>query len=448
MVDSTGQNFPEPEVSANLPPAKLSGKPKTFKCPSCAGPVTIKAVGITVNAVCSYCWSIIDVKNENYQVISQATRKIRKTPLEIGDRGRLQGITWEVVGYTEKTDGSGLYRWDEYLLYNPYYGFRFLVEASGHWNLVKVLRQDVSGAGVQNEVWFDGIRFVVFLKGKAVVKYVKGEFYWRVKKGERTGVADYIAPPYVLSFERNSQEINISLGEYIDRNEVADAFKIASAELPFKSGVAPNQPAPYQGRFAKIWLVAALAVLGAFAVQIVSSAVSDNTKVYSIQTSVSPLQKNQTFSTPSFNLPKDGNVFIRSFAPVQNDWVELSLSLVNEQTNQEYAVAQAIEYYYGYDGGVRWSEGKQFAENFISKIPSGNYRLLIDTDAGAFQKNMPVDVLLDVRRDVPNWSNFWVIFWLLITYPLFALIRLWRFETKRWSESDYAPTMYKSGGSD
>ena len=72
--------------------------------------------------------------NENYGIVAKANERIRATLLEIGTRGRLQGIDWEVVGYMEKTDGSGAYSWEEYLLYNPYHGFRFLVQASGHWN--------------------------------------------------------------------------------------------------------------------------------------------------------------------------------------------------------------------------------------------------------------------------------------------------------------------------
>jgi hypothetical protein len=83
-----------------------------------------------------------------------------------------------------------------------------------------------------------------------------------VRKDERTSVADYIAPPYMLSVEKNSQEINVSLGEYMTRNEIADAFKISPITLPLKRGVAPNQPAPYQGRLGKIWLVAVIAVMG------------------------------------------------------------------------------------------------------------------------------------------------------------------------------------------
>jgi hypothetical protein len=425
-------------------PEKPKGKPKTFKCPACAGTVTIKAVGITINAVCSQCSSVIDVTNENYDIIAKANMKIRPTLLEIGSRGRLRGIDWEVVGYMEKTDGSGVYSWDEYLLYNPYQGFRFLVQSAGHWNFVKVLRQDIAGAGFTNEVWVDDKKYAVFLKGEAVVEYVKGEFYWRVKKGERTDVADYIAPPYMLSVEKNDQEINVSLGEYMDADEVAEAFNIKSG-MPYKKGVAANQLPPYHGMLSMIWMVAAAAVAIAFLAQSLNVAAKDNAEVYAAQSSVYPYQKNQTFSTPSFNLPKESSVLIQSSSPVKNDWVELGLSLVNEQTNEEYAVQQAIEYYYGHDSDGAWSEGKQYAKTYISKVPSGNYRLLIDADAGAFQKGAPVNFSLNVKRDVPSWSNFWFTALLLMIYPFFAGIRRYNFEGRRWQESDFAPGMYRIG---
>ena len=451
MDDFMNPQTPETEavVTPSPAPEKPKGKPKTFNCPSCGGTVTIKAVGITINAVCSQCSSVIDVTNENYDIVAKANKKIIPTLLEIGARGRFQGIDWEVVGYLQKSDGSGMYYWDEYLLYNPYQGFRFLVQSAGHWNFVKVLRQDIAGAGFTNEVWVDDQKYKVFIKGEAVVEYVKGEFYWRVKKGERTDVSDYIAPPYMLSVEKNDQEINVSLGEYIDADAVKEAFNIKGS-MPYKKGVAANQPAPYQGNFGKIWLIASAALALAFAIQIMTSAAADNADVYAVQSSVAPYQKDQTFSTPSFNLPKEGSVLIQSSSPVQNDWLELGLSLVNEQTNEEYEVQQAIEYYYGRDSDGAWSEGKQYAETFISKVPSGNYRLLIDADAGAFQKNAPATFSLKIKRDVPSWSNFWLTIMLLLIYPVFVALCRWSFESKRWAESDYTPSgsLNTQGGDD
>ena len=44
--------------------------------------------------------------------------------IPIGARARLGDIEWEVVGYMRRCDGPGDFRWTEYLLFNPYQGYR------------------------------------------------------------------------------------------------------------------------------------------------------------------------------------------------------------------------------------------------------------------------------------------------------------------------------------
>ena len=141
----------------------------------------------------------------------------------------------------------------------------------------------------------------------------------------------------MLSVERNDQEINVSLGEYMDADEVEESFNIES-DMPYKNGVAANQPAPYQGKFGKIWFVASIAFALILIIQMMTLSAADNAEVYTTQAYVQPSQKNQTFSSPSIILPEEGSVLIKSSSPVVNDWVELDLSLVNEQTNEEYEV--------------------------------------------------------------------------------------------------------------
>ena len=421
----------------------LSGKPQTFACPSCGGIVTIKAVGITISAICAYCSSIIDVKNKNYQIIKTANEKIRKTLLELGIRGKLFGVEWEVIGYTIKKDSEYTdYRWEEYLLYNPYYGFRFLVQANGHWNFIKVLKADIPGAGSANEVWLNGKKYELFLKGSAVVEYVKGEFYWRVKKGDRADVADYIAPPSLLSTEGNDEEITVSLGEYLMPEDVVAAFKPDQA-MPDRTGVASNQPAPCQGAFLNLWIIAGVFIALAYMIQAFTINTSDNADVYSSQLQVDSTDRDKTLSTPSFSIPKKSNVLIQSGSPLDNDWLELHLSLVNEQTNKEYAIVQAMEYYHGQDSEGSWSEGSPWADSYISSVPEGNYRLLIDADAGAYFKRGPAKFSLRIKRDVPAGSNYWITLLMILIYPGIITLFRWIFENKRWAESDYAPAIYK-----
>ncbi len=424
-----------PQVSPEVQPRsqKPKAKPKQLECPHCGGSVTIKAVGATINVVCGSCSSVLDVSQEQVRVVLESNAKTKPTLLELGVRGKLRGVTWEVIGYTEKTDGSGEYHWDEYLLYNPYQGYRFLVQSQGHWSYVKVLRCDVSP---QNKLAYDGNVYKLFLMGTAKVAYVKGEFYWQVKKGETVGVADYIAPPLMLSVERNAEEITVSQGFYLEPDEVAEAFKLDVKKMPRKFGVAANQPSPYQGKLGKIWLVAVVALVLGLLLQIGSTATSAEEKVFATQAYLNPSQKNQAFSTQSFVISKESNVEIRSSAPVQNDWVELGLTLVNEKTNETFSATQAIEYYYGTDSDGAWSEGDQKQATFISHVPAGNYRVLIEADAGAFARNADTNFDIKLYRDVPTWSNFIVFLMVLLLYPVFIYLRRSSFETKRWEESD------------
>ncbi|HEY8190170.1 MAG TPA: DUF4178 domain-containing protein [Micavibrio sp.] len=414
----------------------VKGKPKTFSCPSCGGSITIKAAGHTITAICAHCSSVVDVANENYQIIVKANKKIRETTLPIGAKGSLFGVEWEIVGYIEKTDGSGFYPWEEYLLYNPYHGFRFLVQADGHWNFVKVLKKNITGADARSRISVGDRKFQIFLKGEAVVQYVKGEFYWRVEKGDRARAADYISPPYILSIEKSDEEITAAWGEYIEPAEVVHAFSIRT-RMPWRKGVAPNQPSRYQGKVAKIWMIAAAAIGLGFLLQLTTIAVSRNEQVYAGRFDVESADKDKTLSTGSFVLPKQGNVLIQSYSPVDNDWVELGLSLVNEQGNVSYNITQAIEYYYGYSSDGRWSEGGQGKNTYLSAIPPGNYRMLIDVDAGAFAKGMPVTVALMIKRDAPSWANFLAVFLLVSAYPAYVAWRRSSFETARWADSEY-----------
>lgn len=455
------------DESHPLPPTKKKGKVKSFQCPACGGVVTIHAVGHSINAVCSHCSSVVNIANDNYKVIEKANKLTRPTLLEMGTRGNLFGVTWEIIGYVAKNDGSSAYRWDEYLLYNPYHGFRFLILDRGHWNFFAVIKRAITSADLSDEILLDEQKYAIFHRGEAVVEYVKGEAYWSIKKGERVRVADYIAPPHILSVERNQDEIVVALGEYLQPDEVKEAFKLTSS-MPYPIGVAANQVSPFQNRITGILSIAVIGLLVATLIQIMTSTFADNAEVYATRSHIysdnpppeltangcaetggadcgksANYGKNKIFSTPSFTLPKRSNLFIESFSPLQNDWAEFHLSLVNEQTNTAYSLSHAIEHYSGSDSDGYWSEGNQTVAGYISAVPRGTYRLLVEADSGAFQNNRGIDFFVNIKRDVPVWGNYWVTLLLLVFYPIYAGIRHMSFENKRWAESDYAPALYR-----
>jgi hypothetical protein len=334
------------------------------------------------------------------------------------------------------------------------------VQASGHWTYYKVLDQKVSCNYF--EAHLNGESYKAFVKGDAIVRYVMGEFFWRVRQGERTSVADYVAPPNILSFEKRDEESRVAHGVYVPVHEVETAFGLKN-NLPRTFGVAPNQLPPYHFKLAKIWAIAGYAVAAAFFVQIVSSVRSENANVQEFEIVASTQADAPTQASPVFSIPKAGNVLIESFAPVSNNWLELNLSLVNEQTNVEYNLTQAIEYYFGStDGG--WTEGSKNTYAYVSSVPAGTYKILVDATQGRTVNNTTILkrasgsnsslsvpkkeldenllVKISVKRDVPSFMNFiWLLFPLLLI-PFAMTARRWLFESRRWGESDFPSPLY------
>ena len=223
------------------------GKTTALSCPSCGAAVNLRAAGQSMSAVCGSCGAIIDTATPELQVIQKADEAVRKLLplLPIGQRGKLLGVDCEVIGFVSRTEDSST--WFEYLLFNPWLGFQWLVSFQGHWTIVDRLTSMPAESG--NKVYFAGRTYKLFAKGTATVGGVLGEFYWKVQRGEQAEVADYIDPPEIVSGETypGLAEVTWSHGKYITPKEVEDAFAVT--DLPAPEGVYLNQPNP----FAKKW---------------------------------------------------------------------------------------------------------------------------------------------------------------------------------------------------
>ncbi len=83
-----------------------------------------------------------------------------------GTRGKWAGITWEVIGFqTRGYEEDGVfYEWEEYLLFNPYKGFRYLTNYEGHWNFVTPVESlpERRALGARPAVFFEGCLYKHF----------------------------------------------------------------------------------------------------------------------------------------------------------------------------------------------------------------------------------------------------------------------------------------------
>ncbi len=419
---------------------------RALDCPNCGAAVQIRAAGRTVHVTCLSCKGIIDVSHPNVaKLIKLQDAKMKVEPaIQLGSRGVIQGIEYEHIGFMQRSDKSGHYRWHEYLLFNPWYGFVWLVENQGHWNLSKMVAR--LPKGTETELTFNGDAYRLFTKEPAKVTFVLGEFYWRIKSGDEAMGLDYISPPRMLSCEitgsgKNSDQ-SWSLAEYIDSEVVRKAFNI-SAKFPTPFGVAPNQPS--RGAGAKqIWSIAGVAIAATVALQFYFMISASNIEAFR-DTYETTLPMATPITTASFDLTGNPKNFeMQVSANVDNSWFELAWDLVNETTGETFDHELGVEYYSGYDSDGSWSEGSQKSSIIISDIPDGRYHLsMTGTGDRAQQK-----VWVRLTRGTTHLSNFIYTLIALLIYPLIAGGSSSSFEVKRWSNSDFSPYASNSGDDD
>lgn len=113
-----------------------------FNCAACGGPLTLLAEGVSESLACPHCGAVLDARDPKHQVLARYRVKLGKPPtLPVGTMGTFRGEKLQVVGLQRRAVRySGvIYSWDEYLLWNPYKGYRWLTESNGHWTLLKTV---------------------------------------------------------------------------------------------------------------------------------------------------------------------------------------------------------------------------------------------------------------------------------------------------------------------
>lgn len=290
-----------PEVLAPAKdPRRISGV--QINCPQCGGPLELRAPDQTQRVVCQHCHALLDAAQGKLAYLETLELGKKEFLIAIGSVGRLKDVEFTVIGAMQRSvtyEGTDYY-WSEYLLYQPRVGFRWLVESDHHWSFVEpVSPGDVEEGG--QSATFNGRTFKLFQQATATVRYVIGEFYWKVALGETAYSRDFIAPPQMLSIEHSvvldtahptqrrkrradsppalpgveeggvatesaavsatSAEVNYSLGAYVPHEELEKAFGLMA--LPRGWKVAPNQPKPVDNRVF-VWWAGFLATLALF----------------------------------------------------------------------------------------------------------------------------------------------------------------------------------------
>jgi len=438
FADLRLKNLREIDRSQTVPVGAL-------KCRNCGAPLVIRAAGQSQSVVCGSCGSIADATDPNVAILQQAKKTERITPkIPLAASGDWHGARYEVVGFQRRTitvDGTD-YSWDEYVLFNPQQGFRYLSEYDGHWTDIAVIdEKPKGGGGGQKDVReLNGRAFKHFQEAEARTTFVLGEFPWVVRVGERVRTNDYTAPPFLLSSEGTGKETTWSLGTYVKGDALWRAFSVAG-EAPKPVGVYVNQPSPFAEKRGAYWgmftVVVALVIVAALV-----RATTSGRPVFDGQYVFDPTLSNPAFVTDPFTLDgRPSSVKLSFNTNLTNNWMYLNLALINQDTNVALDFGREVEYYYGVEDGEPWNSGSQRGSVVVPTVPAGRYYLRVEPEGDATRPT-PVAYSIRIERDTPVWWLYGGALGLLALPPLWITWRHYGFEQRRWAESDYG------GGSD
>ena len=419
---------------------------RSVNCPNCGAATAVRTFGRAVNVVCQSCRSILDAKDAGVTILQQYKDAVPVEPLiPLGTRGTLPGHQppFEVVGFQVRQIivDQVAYRWREYLLFNPYYGFRYLTEYGGHWNVVSALRSLPDGdhmPGDSGTRTYQRRDYRHFQTATATTVFVLGEFPWQVRVGDQVTVVDYVAPPQLLSAEVNAdKEVTWSLGVYAKGSDIWAGLALPG-QPPDSEGVFADQPSPYQGVTGRMWRQAVLLMALAAIVWVAHLVTARQKPAFSQSLEFNPQSiREASFVTPAFEL--DGRasaVRVETATNLDNQWMGVGYALINDETGQTFEFAEEVSYYYGVDGGESWSEGSTADSVTVPSVPPGRYFLRIEPEGERSGK--PVRYSVKVVRDVPTSLWFVGALILVVLPPVMTSLRASAYERRRWQESDHA----------
>ena len=428
---------------------------RKFDCPACGGSLEVRAAGYTTTVACRYCGSVIDVASPEATLITQYHQAVAELAIPLGTRGTIAGVEWEAIGWQSRTAGLGQdgESWDEFLLFNPYAGYRWLVRYDGEWtfgraleSLPEMLSDDVvRWQGAKWEVEDD--------PAQMVTTRVVGEFYWRVKVDETVSGRTFWSGHRQLSCEQNRDEVNWTALDPIDADEVAKAFGIdpdggdstgsgpggsgpsQGGPGPEHFGETPFMPRPPKSRSYVRWTFVAAMFAAALVFMTMAFLGSHGATASGSLTlgvggpertvTLGPIEVKRAWQTVTVSAAGDDFV---------NKWVDLDYALVDRTTHQAIDAGDTLEYYTGTDSDGAWTEGGHSTSTLIARVPRGTYDVVVTASAHAWSDGTAstttdnpwavgpggaIAVTISAGPGGMLWGNFVVALLLLFTPPCF-----------------------------
>lgn len=425
---------------------------RRITCESCGVTVPLQGGDAAKSVSCPQCEAVLDVSRPG-SMRSSVLAKLRgeqrpRVPVKLGQPFNYDDTTYRVVGHIRYVESWGIerWRWDEFMLYHPDRGYRWLILEDGHFTFAWELKERPEHfsprvCSRKQKLSFLGKRWQVFevSENATRVEWVDGELPWVAAVGDQNSYMDAIAPPHLLSAEWTREEMEWYRGVYIPRPKAARALGVDEEQLPAVVGVAPHQP--YGGSAFSRQAGAVMLLFGLlFLVFGLGSLFSTGKMIHNV--TVTPGQYVEEYLTSPFTVTESNTVCKTVFeSSVDNSWVYLEVALINSEDEALLDFSAEMSYYHGRSGGESWSEGSRDDYKLFRVQNPGEYRFLVYGQAGRSENpGVPAEVGKPVVMKTyqgASVARYYLVAGLVcMVVAAIPVIRRASFETRRWGVDD------------
>ena len=316
---------------------------------------------------------------------SAAARQSISPRIPLGSRGEWAGQPHDVIGFQQRsvTVEGQRYAWDEYVLFNPYVGFRYLTEYNGHWNDVTTVRElpalDSGGTRAGMRLGDDALHALPArdrthrLRPRRVPVARAGRRGGDHRRLRRTALhavgrghrrrADLVA--------RHLHRPSADLGGLPGAGHATGRRSACSPTSPIRT---PRSPRALWRAFR--WLAVLVVVLLLY--RMITGGQRDHLlrtvhvpagRAGVVVRHASPSRSRATARWTS-----------RSRRSLSNSWLGFDVALINLETGDAHNTDTEISYYHGVESGESWSEGNTKATMSLPRLPAGQYYLRVEPE--------------------------------------------------------------------
>jgi len=421
--------------------SEAQSKLRSVNCTQCGAPLTLHGGHKVESLTCGYCGSMLDA-HDDYKIITQYKNLQRPyCPIKIGMSATIMDVQFTAIGMIAYRDEEG-FAWVEMAMYSPTHGYAWLEYDHGHFVFTRRTRElpETHGA-LHYKARFGaaGRRYTVHSNYHAKVFFVEGEMTFVAKVGDQTRVIEGIDPPFGYAIETTEGEQEYLLSQYLEPEDVYQAFGIDADEIRDRHTVHALQPYKTSGFIGGLKMAAIIFTPIALLLLLYTVVFGSGTRILHQQFTSQQIYAKTGVATRTFTVTDTENLIcLELHSPFNNSWGYFDV-VIKKNNEPVFSMAKEISYYSGGSGEDSWSEGSTEAGAFFRAPSTGEYSLEIFAEGGTgYRGRNPsrAPVVVSITEGV-KVSRYYFI---LTVLCLAAFAGSWfarrRFEAARWEDDE------------